>query len=54
MICTHTPSRVSPTIHWLQDSYFIDKGHPRKAVDKLKSCNAGGEKALPEIKITEC
>jgi hypothetical protein len=28
----HTPSWVSPGYHPLQDSSFIDKGHPRRIV----------------------
>jgi hypothetical protein len=35
-ICTHTPSRVAPGYHPIQDSNFIDKGHPRRGMVRIK------------------
>jgi hypothetical protein len=35
VIRTHTPSWVAPGYHLLQDSRFIDKGHPRAVVIQI-------------------
>ena len=36
-VSSATPSWVSPEYHPLQDSKFIDKGHPRAAANQMSS-----------------
>ena len=38
VVRTHTPSWVLPARDYLQDPHFIDKGHPRRIVERY-SCD---------------